>query len=423
VKRVLVVGHIWPYHSGAGNFIHAAGKYLPEFGWEPIVLTLPLPENTGINYQVTEVPYKSWLETLVQRVGFNPGESVKRQVTQKLGVTGKKTFLDFVFLRLREVLTYPDQYRGWQSLAIDTSSRVIASDDIKAIISDCPPISGLIVSKTLKVKHRLPWLVYFSHLWSQNNGYPYSNVRKWFETRLEMKTLSQVDVMITHSEPLVDKLKVLHRGKRVLFNFEGYDPTSVNNYPDKLTDKFTITYTGSFAPGLREPTSLLAALNRLLSRGVMERDRVEVRFYGTREIWIDSEIKKQGLDGVVKQYGQVAMPVAQAKQRQSQVLFNPKWDDPLEPGIYSGKIFEYLAARRPILAIGKYRDVVDDLLADTSVGVSALTDGEIESALEGMYHEYLQQGEVAFRGDTSRLDKLSHRELAERFAQELDRLI
>ena len=116
------------------------------------------------------------------------------------------------------------------------------------------------------------------------------------------------------------------------------------------------------------------------------------------------------------------MTVAQAKQRQSQVLYNPKWDDPLEPGIYSGKIFEYLAARRPILAIGKYRDVVDDLLADTGVGVSATTDAEIEDALEKMYHEYLQKGEVAFQGDTSKLDKLSHRELAEKFAEELDRL-
>lgn len=422
MKKVLVIGQIWPYHRGAGNCAHAVARYLPEFGWEPLVLTTPLPEKAELQYRLVEVPYQDWLEIWVKRFGFDPEKSVRKQVTQKLGVTRKRSFLDFIFLRLREVLTYPDQYGGWKSPAIKTGNQLIQAENIKAIITDCPPVTGLIVASMLKANYKLPWLVYFSHLWSQNNGYPYSNLRRWFETRLELKTLSQADVMITHSQPLVDKLRVLHKGKRVLFNFEGFDPETIDNPPGKLSEKFTITYTGSFAPSLREPTKLFIALHNLLSRETIERDRVEVRFYGPEEIWVDSEIEKYELSGIVKQYGMVPMSVAQAKQRESQVLLNPKWDDPRDPGIYSGKIFEYLAARRPILATGKYEDVVDELLADTGVGISVSSEEDVERALVKMYQEYCDKGEVVFRGDTSKLDKLSHRELAEKFVEELDRL-
>ena len=422
MRKVLMIGQIWPYHTSAGNCAHAIAKYLPECGWEPIVLTTPLPEKVDLDYRVVGVPYHDMLNSWLERLGFDTSKSIKRQVGQKLGVTSKRSFLDFPFLRLREALTYPDSRRGWRSPAIRAGSTLIREENISGIISDCPPIMGLLAARALKDKHRIPWLVYFSHLWSQNNGYPYSGLRRWFDTRLELKTLSQVDAMITHSEPLVVKLQALHPGKRVLANFEGYNPETVNDPPDELTDRFTITYTGGFAPRLREPAKLFAALQNLLSRGVIKRDRVEVRFYGPEEAWVDSEIERYGLSGIVSQHGRVSMPTAVAKQRESQILFNPKWDDPEEPGIYSGKIFEYLAARRPILAAGNYRDVVDDLLTETGAGVSTTSTTETEQALAQMYLEYKEKGEVTFRGDTSRIDKLSHRQLAERFAAELDSL-
>lgn len=422
MKKVLIVGYIWPYHRAAGNCVHAVAKYLPEFGWEPVVLTIPLPEKPELKYRVIEVPYYDLLNIFLKLLGFDTSKSIKKQVSQKLDVTSKRSFLDFVFLRLREVTSYPDSIKGWKTPAIEAGSELLQKEDIRAIISDCPPVMGNLISKELKVKYNIPWIVYFSHLWSQNNGYPYSSLRRMFDTRLELKTFSKVDVMITHSEPLAAKLRKLHKGKQVFAVNEGFDPETVNTPPDKLTDMLTITYTGSFAPVLREPTKLFAALQNLLSRGIIDRDRIEVRFYGPEEIWIDSDINKYGLSGIVKQYGKVPMDISHEKQRESQLLFNPKWDDPREPGIYSGKIFEYLAARRPILATGKYKDVVDELLDETGAGVCATSEEDVEYALEKMYREYMEKGEVVFRGDTSKIDKYSHREFAGKFAETLNHL-
>ena len=422
MKKVLIIGYIWPYHTMAGMLVRAIAKYLPEFGWEPVVLTTPLPEKTEMDYQVVEVPYRDMISTGIRWLGFDTDKSVKKQLSQKLGVTAKKSFLDHIFRILHEVLIYPDSKKGWRVPAIRKAAELIHRENISAIITDNPPVLAQLIASKLKRKYRIPWIAYFSHLWSQNNGYPYGSLRKMFDRKLELKTLALADLMMTHSEPQAARQRELHKGKPVLAVFEGFDPEMVNDPPADLTEKFSITYTGMFAPGLREPNMLLIALKNLLSEGILNQDRVAVRFYGPEETWIDNEIEKYGLSGVVKQYGRAPMAVAQAKQRESQVLFNPKWDDPEDPGIYSGKFFEYLAARRPILAIGKYRDVVDEMLEATKAGICVSSVEDTERVLEAMYREYKDEGKVKYSGDATKLDKSTYRELAGRFAEELDRL-
>jgi glycosyltransferase involved in cell wall biosynthesis len=202
----------------------------------------------------------------------------------------------------------------------------------------------------------------------------------------------------------------------------GFDPETENTLPDKLTDKFTITYTGGFAPVRREPDILLAALQKLISTGIIDPGRIEVRFYGTKEDWVNSQIEKYGLSGVVRQYGKVPMPESLVRQRESQLLFNPKWNDPQEPGIHSMKILEYLAARRPILATGRYHDVVDELLEETGAGVCTSSVEDTAKALQKAYHEYLSRGQVAWHGDAAKTGNYSHRAMAGRFADLLDQL-
>ena len=422
MKKVLMIGEIWPYHKSAGNCIHAIAKYLPEMGWEPIILTTPISENYNLNYKVVEVPYKDFLLDIIKRIGFDTSKSVKKQISQKMNITKKRSFLDYFFLRIREVLFYPDSNHSWKIPAIRKGSEIIENEKIEAIISDVPPIMGQLISHTFKKKYNIPWIVYFSHLWSQNNGYPYSKFRRMFDERLELQTFSSIDVMITHSKPLMKKLEHLHPGKRILTEYEGFDPEIINEPPSKLTNRFTITYTGSFATDLREPAHLFISLKKLITRGVVDPNKLEVRFYGPEETWIEQDIKKCGLSEVVKQYGRVSMEEAQAAQRESQILFNPKWDDPEEPGIFSGKIFEYLAARRPILATGRYIDVVDEMLKETQAGKSSLSIESTIELLKQWYSEYMNLGYVKYEGNKQIIDKLNHRELARTFAHQLDKL-
>lgn len=424
MKKVLIISnYIWPYHTGGSNVVHPLAKYLPECGWEPIVLTAPLPENVELGYRVIQVPYKDMLATGLKWLGFDTTQSIKKQVSKKLNITTKKSFLDYIFLRLSEVLTYPAADKGWISPAGKIASEIIEKEDIMVIIGALPSIMGVILANELKKKYNIPWVVWCYHLWSENNAYPYGSIRRWFDKRLEIKTLKSADVLVTSSEPLAEKLRKLHKGKKIIITSQGYHPDSINDPPSKLTKKFTITYTGSFSVGLREPTTLLHALHNLFSQGIIDREDIEVRFYGPEEIWMDSEVENLGLSGIVKQYGRVPMEVALEKQKESQVLFNPKWDDPEEPGIYSGKIYEYLAAKRPILATGKYKDVVDEFLSEIGAGVSCLSVETTEKVLVDMYKEYKENGEVIYKGDDLKIKRFSYHEIVKTYSNILNDLV
>ena len=110
------------------------------------------------------------------------------------------------------------------------------------------------------------------------------------------------------------------------------------------------------------------------------------------------------------------------KQRESQVLLLLLWDHPDEIGVYTGKIFEYLAAQRPVLAIGGPEGVVKDLLAETNAGVYATSVDDVKKALEEYYREYKLKGVVGYNGEKAEIDKYSQREMARKFAEVLGTL-
>lgn len=426
MNKVLIIGTIWPYHNFGGARVPGLAKYLREFDWEPVVLTMPLSRKPNLDCSIIEVPFSDILNFLVKRMATNPGESAEKQLARKVGLTAQNPISQFMFRRLREIVTYPDLNMGWKTPAIRTGEKIIEKEGIKAIVSASPPILTNIIAHKLKDRYKIPWLGDFPHIWSQNtSSYPYntfSSIRIAMDRRLELKTLSTADVLTTTSEPLADKIRALHRDKMVYAITHGFDPDILNLPPAELTEHFTISYTGSFAPVLREPEMLLAALQKLITDNIIDRNRVEVRFYGSNEEWIDHQIEKYDMVGIAKQYGRIPMPLAQAKQRESQILLNPKCNDPQEAGIHSMKIFEYLAARRQILATGPYPDVVDDLLAETGAGICTRTVEETAQALEMMYREYLAKGEVAWRGNDAKIGAYSHRAMAGKFAEILNRL-
>lgn len=423
MKKVLIIGYMWPYHPRGGGRVPGLAKYLHDFGWQPIIITVPLPVKPNLGCRIIETPYRNALDW-IRLFRPNPKDSIRGLVNQRVGINSKKSIkksiIDFIFPHIAEIIDYPDTERGWKPFALKAGSELLQGEDIDSVITSSPPVISHLVAKELKVKYKIPWVADFPHLWSQNNAYRYSSLRKMFDRRLELKTLSHVDVLTTTSEPLAEKLRALHKRKNVYAITHGFDPDTVNLVPDKVTDKFTITYTGGWHPIFREPSKLFSALQKLILRGVMEPENIEVRFYGKEENGIDREAEKYGLVGIVKQYGRVPMQVAQAKQRESQLLFNPKWDEPNYPGIHSIKILEYLAARRPILATGKYKDVVDELLDETGAGICAQNVEDVERALEKAYREYKLKGEVAWHGDESKINNYSHREMARKFAEILD---
>ena len=421
MKKVLIITCWYPPQPYPSFRIIGLAKYLPEFGWQPTVLTSSLGKVTP-QFRVIETPYRDALAFWKRLFGFNPNENIRKQVNERFSIASKNRLVDFIFTRFGEIFNYPDLHRGWKPFAVKAGSEVLQTERVDAILSSSMPVISHLIARELKARYKVPWLADFRDLWTQNNTYNYGPLRKWVDRRLELKTLLPADVLVAISQPAAEKLRALHKGKSVYSITNGFDPAEVNSSPAKLAAKFTITYTGNIYPKRQYPSKLFVALRDLVTDGTLNPDDIEVRFYGRREAWVEKEISDCGLGSIVKQNGVVVREIALEKQRESQLLLLLKWEDPRERGAYTGKVFEYLAARRPILATGGSSDVVDELLNKTNAGICAPTVEDIKNILKKLYQEYKLKGEVAYQGKESSINKYSHREMARKFSEILNQL-
>jgi hypothetical protein len=423
MKKVLVITYHFPPRPTVASLRPLGlARYLPEFGWEAVILTAALPGKPDSHFNVIETQYHDSLGFGKRLLKLDSQSPLIAQVKNKLKIRSEKSPLDFILAAVGGIVAYPDPQKGWQRFAVEAGKDILRQQNIKAMISSSPPVTSHIIAKRLKDEFKIPWVADFRDLWTQNYYYLYGPLRKVIERRLELNTLSMADALVAVSQPAADDLRSLHRQKPVHSIPNGFDPVEVNTTPGKLTGKFTITYTGNLYPGKQSPEPLFAALRDLIAEGKMDADDIEVRFYGIEAGWIDKQSKRYGLTGIVRQLGIVPREIALNKQRESQLLLLLKWNDPNQRVTYPAKIFEYLAAQRPILAVGGFPDVVDQLLAETKAGASGQTGEEIKALLLRLYQEYKSTGAVSYTGDEAETSKYSHREMAKKFAAILDSL-
>jgi len=419
MKNVLLIVHL----PRATPRIEGLVRYLPEFEWQPIILTGVTSKYTDLPARIVETPYRDALGFLGRLLKIDPDKDAGQQIKNRLGVTSKKSPLDFFLTLGGAIINYPCPNKNWRPFALKAARELLQEGDIEVIMSSSAPVTSHLIAGELKTKHGIPWLADLRDLWSQNHNYGYGPIRKWFDRRLELKTLSTADALVTVSQPWADKLSTLHKGKVTYTINTGFEPETVNIPPANLTDKFTITYTGTIYSGKQDTSKLFAALRSLSSDGTINQNDIEVRFYGPAEGWLDKEIEQYGLVSVVKQYGAIPRHAAIEKQRESQLLLLLDWDDPQEKGVYPGKIFEYMAARRPILATGGMAgNVVDILLDETRAGRHAPTVEGIKGTLIEFYEEYKLTGKVAYNGLETEINKYTQREMARKFSEVLDQL-
>ncbi|HWR39194.1 MAG TPA: glycosyltransferase, partial [Patescibacteria group bacterium] len=323
---------------------------------------------------------------------------------------------------IKEVINYPDSLYGWYPYAIKTVEDVLQKERFDAVISSSPPVTSHLIAQYLCEKHEIPWVADFRDLWTQDHYRSYSMFRNIIERRLEKSTMKKAGALVTVSEPLVEKLKSLHGNEDVFSVPNGFDPMLWRDNIDNLTEKFSITYTGTIYEGKRDPTPLFEALVQLINSQRVARERIEVRFYGPQDMgnWLRVRVAKLKLEDIVKYYGVVSRQEALLRQRESQMLLLLNWNDPEEKGVYTGKVFEYLCAQRPILALGSVGGVVQELLAETKAGISVSSQSELEEVVLAGYQEYFASGRTTYSGCKKEIMKYSHREMALKFSRILD---
>ncbi|HOV81912.1 MAG TPA: glycosyltransferase [Methanothrix sp.] len=404
-----------------GIRLYGLAKYLPECGWRPIILTPVLPGEPDSRFHVIQTPYDDVVALWKKRMGLNP----KKSLNEQFGASRPKnqpSIMDCLAYLPNEIISYPDGMKGWYKHAVHAGDELLKSERIDVILSSSYPVTCHIIAKALAEKYHVPWIADLRDLWTQN---PYSNhcaLRRFAEKRLELRTLGKASALVTVSKPLADDLSRLHIHKPVYVITNGFDPEDACFDPPELTEKFTITYTGALYDGKRDPLMLFEALRNLITDGIIDPDRVEVRFFGSQDSWLFDEIRDSNLNGIVRVFGFVPRNQALQKQRESQLLLLLLWNNPQERGVYTGKVFEYLAAGRPIIALGGSEEsVVKDLLNETQAGHYTSSLEDLEAVLSKYYLEYMGTGAVP-PTKKSAASRYSHLEMARKFAGVLDKV-
>ncbi|AKB53791.1 MULTISPECIES: glycosyltransferase [Methanosarcina] len=425
MKKVLIVSYYFPPDPAIGGLrINGLAKYLPDFGWEPVILTKNSPDNFTLKYTIVRTPYCEYdsINSFKNMFGLNPKSSFKGQLGRST-LKDKKTFLYLLSNFITEIITYPDNQKKWYSDAFKIGDELLTNEKIDAIISSSSPIISHIIAHDLSEKYNIPWIADLRDLWTQNHYCTHSKIRKVFDKRLELKTLAASDAITTVSSNLASNLRKFHNRKSVYSIPNGYDLEESINTNISLSNKFTITYTGSLYNGKRDPSKLFNALNELIKEKKIDRKNIEIRFYGPKEEWIKEEIKKYSLQDIISHNGLVSRDISLVKQKESQLLLLLLWDHPSEIGVYTGKLFEYLASKRPILAIGGPKGVVNDLLEETETGYFVSSVEDIKNTIIKYYTEYKLNGQVSYKGNNSKIEKYSQKEMARKFADILDNFI
>jgi len=432
-KKVLVISYAFPPTNAIGALrVGKLVKYLPEFGWEPVVLTANIrqdvPQTLPVEINkanIVRTPYFYLNPALNYRRSRPRGDTSISKPTSR-GRTFSSSLRPLARLATNLVAQLPILHNllfepnGWYFYAVREGLKLLKNNDIKVIFSSSQPRLSHLIAARLHNKTKIPWVAEYRDLWvdPQHNK---SRFYQFWETKVERKVMEGCHTLITVSEFTVKQLEAIHP-KKIAVIHNGFDEQDYSeNVP--LISKFTLTSTGSISFGKRSPELVFQAVAQLQEEGRISPNNFEVRFYGGSQLQpLLPLIEKYQLGELVKIYGFVPFKESVKRQQESAVLLLLERNSPLAQHVYTGKVFEYLGAGRPILALAYKTGAIDKLLQETATGVLVNEVEAIKGVLTRWLEEWRQSGIITshWNPDISTIKKYTRREGARKLAQLLE---
>lgn len=397
MKKILIITYYWPPSGGAGvqRWLKFS-KFLPEFGYEPIILT--------VDERVAS--YAQLDHSLLAEI--NPGMAVHRTETfepynlyRKLsnkkeipygGFSNQKKITLFEkFSRfIRGNLFVPDPRKGWNKYAYKKAAELIRKEQIEVVVTSGPPHSTHLIGKKLKRNFGIKWIADFRDPWTDIYYYKdlyHIGLITWYDRKLEESVLSEADKIITVSGEVGKLLlkRIPDSSSKIAVIPNGYDNTDFENAEPVHNEMFTITYTGTISMTYR--IEQFAEAVCLLPGKVKE--GIKIRFIGNVPDEIVNLFYLKGIGEMVEVMGYLPHKQAVSQMKGASMLLMSIPDTPDNKGIVTGKLFEYLAACKPILAIGpKGGDV--EILIDKCKAGKLFTYQDIEGMKNYILETYQQ---------------------------------
>ncbi len=354
--RILIIAHAFPpMNSTASHRPYSWAKTWSQMGHEVHVLTPKKHAFDGAmnltfdisGFTVHTVPYLT---------GDKGGGSVDafegRRVArwEQLKTYTRRIRFGFgMFADLRMLAYRPLVRKG---------SELLGEAKYNFIISTCPPQIVHLAAFSLAKKSGVPWIADYRDLWHREMLIHQFRLTSFLTGLVNGYVLRNAKAVSTVSEGLAQRLRDWLPGKEITVAYNGFFDKQYAGSPKRRAwndSKIHIVYTGRVYPRKRDPEMLLKALHELKKSGLDLASRMQIDFYGHYDPWLVELIKRYGVSDVVERHGFVSYEESVATQKAADLLLFLDWTDNRAEGVLTGKLFEYLASRRPVLSVATNR--------------------------------------------------------------------
>ena len=399
-------------------------RYLPEHGWQPVVLTVKKGHNTSWDHSLlNKIPetkvYRTsvfepylWLNSLrnskTEKYEKNDSQKNTTQGVKKISLLKKIKKWLLLFLRV------PDEIIFWLPFALIRGIRIVKKENISIIISTSPPVSSHICASLIARITGIPHVVDFRDLWTLNHTYEqreYPDFFKKYDQWWENTVLKHGAEIITASPGftnLLQKHLPVHKTVKTITN--GFDYTEIQldkEYEVPSNGRMNILYTGSIY-GDFNPEFFFESLSEWIDEKKIDQTTVTLNFYGNCSYDYSEWLKKLKIDTIVNFNGFVPRDQLFEKMENADILLLLLGFKDEYKNVIPAKLFDYLATGIEILAIAPM-GVSIDLIRKYQTGSWQCTPNktEMKHLLHRLYNETM---------------KKKYRNRKYRYIQEIDRI-
>lgn len=376
LPKVLIITYYWPPSGGAGvqRWLRFS-KYLPQFGWEPVILTVDrdyatypaiddsLQNEVSERIEVLKTKATDWFRFYSSKKSAIP--------TAGFAKNNENTLREKLSRFIRGNFFLPDPRRGWNKYAFKKACEIIETSGIKHIITTSPPHSTQLIGLKLKKKYPdIKWIADLRDPWTDiyyyKQFYPTAIARK-IDASFEKKVLKTANHIITVGRSLkshfAEKIAGIEHKIDVITN--GFDENNFVGLSSSKTDNFTISYIGTLSDSY--PTAgFLDALYELNQKGT----NFNLKFIGTvssiQKELILSKIQKSLIEFIP--YTDHNKAIKYMSDSDLLLLIIP--DHQSNKSIITGKLFEYIASKKAVLCLGPEGGDAADILTSCNAGKS-----------------------------------------------------
>lgn len=368
MKKVLVITYAFPPSNNVGiHRVLRMGKWLPKYGWEPVILTSENPFTGRLDPENNIFADKYFDKVYRCDSKFN-------FILNRIADLRKR---DLLALLIRGILLknlIPDRSILWKRRAVKKGLEIIEKENIQAIWATVGPMTSGIVGSILRKKTNTPLFIDYRDPWTLQRLNSKHSFKFRVNQLMEFKMLTMADMVGVTSIPMKELFieNNYYNGDRISVITNSYDEELqnilINDEKTGLdTSKINITYTGSFY-GSRQPFSFLEGLKELIFETPEIIDKVRVNFIGDN-IYPENIIEfNESIGGrkIIQFIGTVSYKKAMRYILDSDILLLINGKSERNNIFIPGKLFDYLAANKPILFIGKGQPA--DIISELGIG-------------------------------------------------------